>query len=52
MRDKMSDGRYCNFKCKHFREYFEDDDPNMDISFCDLGHSEIHNREFCKDYEE
>lgn len=51
--DKMGDGRYCSFECIHFHENFEMiDDEEREVSFCDLGNSEIYTRDFCSDYEE
>ena len=50
---KMSDGDYCNVNCIHFHENFEIiDDEEREVSFCELGNSEIYNRSFCQDYEE
>lgn len=51
--NKMSDGDYCNIDCIHFCENFETiDDEETEVSYCDLGNSEIYNRSFCEDYEE
>ena len=48
----MSCGEYCSISYKHFHENFEViDDEEIEVSFCDLGNSEIYNRSFCEDYE-
>ena len=52
-RNKMSNGNYCNINCRYFRETFEMmDNEEREVSYCDLGNSEIYNRNFCEDYEE
>ncbi len=49
----MRDGDYCSIYCIHFHENFETiDDEETEVSYCELGNSEIYNRSFCEDYEE
>ena len=48
----MASGDYCDENCKWYREFFEmTDDEEVDESYCELGHSEIFNRNFCEYYE-
>ena len=53
-----SKGNYCNIDCSHFfEEYIYDLDGDGDYYdempeyYCELGHSEIYTRSFCKDFE-
>lgn len=51
-------GDYCSFNCIHFRNNYEgeyDAEGNYserEVSYCDLGNSEIYNRNYCENYEE
>ena len=48
----MSNGNYCNIRCRHFRETYEMiDDEEREVSYCALGNSEIYNRKYCEDCE-
>ncbi len=50
--NKMSNGDYCNIRCRHFRETYEMvDDEEREVSYCALGNSEIYNRNYCEDCE-
>ena len=44
-------GKICGVGCLHFHENFEViGDEEREVSYCDLGNTEIYNRQYCEDY--